>query len=65
MPDELLTPEIFDMLLEAKVLIERWRRHYNTARPHRSLGYRPPGTGGDCAMAARLRGCAPPLAGHV
>ncbi|RDD65260.1 hypothetical protein DU478_15240, partial [Thalassococcus profundi] len=22
--------------------IERWRRHYNTVRPHSSLGYRPP-----------------------
>ena len=40
--DELLNAEIFDALLEAKVLIERWRRHYNTARPHSSLGYRPP-----------------------
>ena len=40
--DELLNAEIFDTLLEAKVLIERWRRHYNTARPHSSLGYRPP-----------------------
>jgi len=28
--------------LEAKVLIERWRHHYNTVRPHSSLGYRPP-----------------------
>ena len=42
LPDELLNAEIFDALLEAKVLIERWRRHYNTARPHSSLGYRPP-----------------------
>jgi len=24
------------------VLIEAWRRHYNTVRPHSSLGYRPP-----------------------
>ena len=40
--DELLNAENFDTLLAAKVLIERWRRHYNTARPHRSLGYRPP-----------------------
>jgi hypothetical protein len=24
------------------VLIERWREHYNTVRPHSSLGYRPP-----------------------
>ena len=34
--------EIFDTLLEAKVLIERWRQEYNTIRPHSSLGYRPP-----------------------
>jgi putative transposase len=40
--DELLAREQFDTMLEAKVLIERWRRHYNTVRPHGSLGYRPP-----------------------
>ena len=40
--DELLAREQFDTLLEAKVLIERWRTHYNTVRPHSSLGYRPP-----------------------
>jgi putative transposase len=40
--DELLNVEIFDTLLEAKVLIERWRIHYNTVRPHSALGYRPP-----------------------
>ncbi|MCE9603296.1 MAG: IS3 family transposase [Planctomycetia bacterium] len=40
--DELLEREIFDTLREAKVLIERWRREYNTIRPHSSLGYRPP-----------------------
>lgn len=40
--DELLNGEIFYTLREAKVLIERWRRHYNTIRPHSSLGYRPP-----------------------
>jgi hypothetical protein len=28
--------------LEAKVLIGRWRKAYNTVRPHSSLGYRPP-----------------------
>jgi hypothetical protein len=26
----------------AKLIIERWRREYNTFRPHSSLGYRPP-----------------------
>ena len=40
--DEMLNPEMFDTLLEARVLIERWRRHYNTVRPHSSLGYVPP-----------------------
>jgi putative transposase len=40
--DELLDGEIFYTLLEAKVLIERWREHYNRVRPHSSLGYRPP-----------------------
>ena len=40
--DELLDREIFTTLLEAKVLIESWRKEYNQVRPHSSLGYRPP-----------------------
>jgi putative transposase len=40
--DELLNMEVFNTLLEARVLIEQWRVHYNTVRPHSSLGYRPP-----------------------
>jgi len=40
--DELLDGEIFYTLREAEVLIERWRHHYNTVRPHSALGYRPP-----------------------
>src|SRR6516162_7055688 len=40
--DELLNGEIFYTLKEAKIVIENWRRHYNTVRPHSSLGYRPP-----------------------
>ncbi len=40
--DELLNGEIFYSLDEARVIIESWRRHYNTVRPHSSLGYRPP-----------------------
>jgi transposase InsO family protein len=40
--DELLNGEIFYTLREAKVLIERWRVHYNTIRPHSALAYRPP-----------------------
>jgi len=40
--DELLNAEIFFSLREAQILIEGWRRHYNTVRPHSALGYRPP-----------------------
>lgn len=40
--DGLLNGEIFTTLLEAKVLIEGWRKEYNQIRPHSSLGYRPP-----------------------
>jgi putative transposase len=42
MRDELLDREIFYTLREAQILIEWWRRHYNTVRPHSALGYRPP-----------------------
>jgi transposase InsO family protein len=40
--DELLDGEIFYSLREAQVVIESWRRHYNTLRPHGSLGFKPP-----------------------
>ena len=40
--DELLNGELFDTLLEAQVLVQRWRKHYNQARPSSALGYRPP-----------------------
>jgi putative transposase len=40
--DELLNAEVFNSLAEAKILIEGWRKHYNTVRPHSSLRYRPP-----------------------
>ena len=40
--DELLNGEVFDTLLEARVVTEAWRRDYNHHRPHSSLGYRPP-----------------------
>ena len=40
--DELLDGEIFYTLKEARIVIESWRRHYNTVRPHESLGYKPP-----------------------
>ena len=40
--DELLDGEIFYTLAEAKIVVESWRRHFNTVRPHGSLGYKPP-----------------------
>jgi transposase InsO family protein len=40
--DELLNREIFTTLLEAKILIEGWRKEYNQIRPHSALSYRPP-----------------------
>ena len=40
--DELLNREVFATLLEAKILIEDWRKEYNQFRPHSSLRYRPP-----------------------
>ena len=40
--DELLNGELFYTLREAQILIEQWRIHYNTVRPHSALGYRPP-----------------------
>jgi putative transposase len=50
--DELLNREIFYTLEEAKVLIEDWRREYNTIRPHSSLGYSPPAPETLACMAA-------------
>jgi transposase InsO family protein len=40
--DECLNGEIFYSLREAQVVIEQWRKFYNTLRPHSSLGYRAP-----------------------
>jgi putative transposase len=40
--DEFLNGELFCSMKELRVLAERWRVHYNTVRPHSSLGYRPP-----------------------
>jgi len=39
--DELLDGEFFYSLAKAAIVIETWRRHYNTKRPHSLLGYRP------------------------
>ncbi len=40
--DELLDGEIFYSLKEAQIIVESWRPHYNTVRPHGSLNYKPP-----------------------
>jgi transposase InsO family protein len=42
MRDQLLNGELFYTLKEAQTIIERWRMHYNTVRPHSSLGGQPP-----------------------
>ena len=40
--DEFLNGDIFYSMKEIRVLAKRWRVHYNTVRPHSSLGCRPP-----------------------
>jgi putative transposase len=40
--DELRNGESFYSLREAQIVIEQWRKHYNTKRPYSALGYRPP-----------------------
>jgi len=40
--DECLSLEWFRNRVEAKVVIEQWRRHYNDVRPHSSLSYMTP-----------------------
>ena len=56
--DELLNGEIFYTLREAQIVIESWRRHYNTVRPHASLGYRPPAPQVFVSGILRVAGCA-------
>jgi putative transposase len=64
--DELLNGEIFYSLKEAKIVIESWRRHYNTLRPHGPIGYKPPTpevfVPAMSARAAQQPQPAPPLA---
>ena len=40
--DEFFKGEISYSMKEIRILVERWRVHYNTIRPHSWLGYRPP-----------------------
>src|SRR5262249_55582017 len=62
--DELLNAEIFYTLREAQIVIESWRPHYNTIRPHASIGYTPPApevfVPAFAAWPAALRRPAPP-----
>lgn len=51
--DELLNGEIFYSLREAQIIIEEWRKHYNTKRPHSALGYRPPAPEANVPMDQR------------
>jgi len=50
--DECLSLEWFRNRIEARIVIEDWRRHYNEVRPHSSLGYLTP-----LQMAQSLRNC--------
>ena len=58
--DELLNGEIFYTLKEARIVIENWRKHYNTVRPHSSLGYVPPAPEVVLWAAAQPRPAPPP-----
>lgn len=40
--DEVLAVEAFASLTEAKIVIEDWRKTYNTRRPHSALGWKTP-----------------------
>lgn len=64
--DELLDGEIFYSLREAEIIIESWRQHYNTVRPHGSIGYKPPApevhlSGISAGLAAQPRPAPPAL----
>ena len=48
--DECLSLEWFRSRAEAKIVIENWRRHFNTVRPHSSLDYQTP-----AEFAAKLK----------
>jgi putative transposase len=56
--DELLDGEVFYSLREAEIVIESWRRHDNTVRPHGSLGYKPPAP--EVLLPPSARPAAPP-----
>jgi putative transposase len=59
--DELLQGELFTSMVEARWLIERWRRAYNEERPHSSLEYATPASfAAACAVACKPNGADAP-----
>jgi len=40
--DECLNMELFANVREARIILQQWRRYYNSERPHSSLGYLTP-----------------------
>ena len=42
--DELFPREVFDTVMEARILFDDWADVYNRSRPHSSLGYLAPAT---------------------
>ena len=65
--DELLDGEIFYTLREAQIVIESWRRHFNTIRPHEIARLQATSTRGVRASIRRVAGCASSTgsAGHA
>lgn len=57
---ECLNLEWFRNRAKARVLIEQWRQHYNSDRPHSSLGYRTP-----FGFKQRLQQFTPPKTDHA
>lgn len=58
--DECLNRELFGSLREAQVILEQWRKEYNQARPHSSLGYLTPEEYAKSQSNQFDGGCAPP-----
>ena len=56
---ECLAMKWFRNRIEAKVVIEDWRQHYNTVRPHSSLQYETPEAFGKKQSKALLTGPTP------
>jgi putative transposase len=56
--DECLNEEVFGSMAEARAVIEKWRRDFNTARPHSAHGGLTPAEARNRAAADRLRSTA-------